>query len=249
MAYFIDLFSPETYEAFSRSTRTISGFRQRHKNIAERIKPGDVFICYLTRLSRWFGLLEVLDGPYIDQTPIFVPESDPFIVRFHVRPKVWLDIDKALPIHDSIIWNGLSFTRDLGDGSNAWTGKVRGSLVKLDDDDGKFLSNILTAQAKNGLEYPISELEARRLDTHTITRADKVVSVSVPEEVEDVEEFEVRESIQIQALLATIGAKMGMTIWIPKSDRALVLNEWDGDNSQILERLPLNYDDTTLKTI
>lgn len=45
MAYFIDLFSPETYEAFSRSARDISGFRRRHKNIAERIKPGDVFVC------------------------------------------------------------------------------------------------------------------------------------------------------------------------------------------------------------
>jgi hypothetical protein len=59
MAYFIDLFSPETYEAFIRSSRDISGFRLRHKEMADRIKQGDVFVCYLTRLSRWFGLLEV----------------------------------------------------------------------------------------------------------------------------------------------------------------------------------------------
>jgi hypothetical protein len=56
MAYFIDLFSPETYEAFARSARNVSGFRLRHKNVAERIKPGEVFVCYLTRLSRWFGV-------------------------------------------------------------------------------------------------------------------------------------------------------------------------------------------------
>src|SRR5205807_4640907 len=30
MAYYIDLFSPETYEAFARSSRDISGFRRRH---------------------------------------------------------------------------------------------------------------------------------------------------------------------------------------------------------------------------
>ena len=59
MAYFIDLFSPETYTAFSRSPRDISGFRLRHKGMAERIKAGDTFVCYLTRLSRWFRLLEV----------------------------------------------------------------------------------------------------------------------------------------------------------------------------------------------
>lgn len=109
MAYFIDLFSPETYEAFARSPRDVSGFRLRHKNVADRIKPGDIFVCYLTRLSRWFGLLEVIEGPFIDDKPIFVPESDPFVVRFRVRATVWLDIDKAIPIHDDTIWTGLSF--------------------------------------------------------------------------------------------------------------------------------------------
>ena len=45
-------------------------------------------MCYLTRLSRWFGLLEVLEGPFIDHKPIFVPENDPFVVRFRVQAKV-----------------------------------------------------------------------------------------------------------------------------------------------------------------
>jgi hypothetical protein len=30
MAYFINLFSPETYQAFSQSPRDVSGFRLRH---------------------------------------------------------------------------------------------------------------------------------------------------------------------------------------------------------------------------
>ena len=63
MAYFIDLFSPETYEAFKASAREVSGFRLRQKGLAERINKGDIFVCYLTRVSRWFGTLEVVDGP------------------------------------------------------------------------------------------------------------------------------------------------------------------------------------------
>jgi len=126
MAHFIDLFSPETYEAFARSTRAISGFRMRHKGMAERIKPGDTFVCYLTRLSRWCGLLEVVDGPFVDDKPIFMAQSDPFVVRFHVRPTVWLDIDKSIPIHDDVIWTGLSFTRTLEKGSIGWTGQGAG---------------------------------------------------------------------------------------------------------------------------
>lgn len=255
MAYFIDLFSPETYEAFARSPRDISGFRLRHKNMTARIKPGDVFVCYLTRLSRWFGLLEVIEGPFIDDKPIFLPVSDPFVVRFRVRPSVWLDIEKAIPIHDEAIWAGLSFTRALEKGSIGWTGKVRGSLVRLEDRDGQFLAERLTDQAATGKVYPIDEQDARKLATHTVTRPDKVVAVSIPEDLGATEEVrvrpevETRESIRIQALIATIGARMGMSIWIPRADRGGVLTEWKNEGNNLLERLPLNYDDTTLRTI
>jgi hypothetical protein len=255
MAYFIDLFSPETYEAFVRSPRDISGFRRLRKNRAEKIKTGDVFVCYLTRLSRWFGLLEVINGPFIDDRPIFVPENDPFVVRFRVRPAVWLDIDKGIPIHDDEIWAGLSFTRVLEKGSLGWTGKVRGSLVPLDDQDGIFLAKKLTAQAAAGIPYPLSEQDARKLATHTVNRPDKVVTVSVPEYAgpidtrEVIPEAEIRESIKVQALIATVGAQMGMKIWIPRADRAAVLKVWKNHGSDLIERLPLNYDDTTLRTI
>ena len=255
MTYFIDLFSPETYEAFARSRRDVSGFRPRQKNMSERVKPGDVFVCYLTRLSRWFGLLEVIEGPFIDNKPVFVAERDPFVVRFRVRPTLWLDIDKGIPIHDDAIWAGLSFTRGLEKGSIGWTGKVRGSLARLDDRDGAFLTEKLTAQAAQGKTYPLSEQDVRKLAMHTVNRPDKVVTVSVPEDAGIVEaaevipEAETRESIQIQALIATIGAQMGMSIWIPRSDRGAVLKEWKSQGNNLLERLPLNYDDTTLRTI
>jgi hypothetical protein len=255
MSYFIDLFSPETYKAFSQSSREISGFRLQHRRIAERIKPGDVFVCYLTRLSRWFGLLEVLEGPFIDHSPIFVPENDPFVVRFRVRPSVWLEIDKAMPIHVDPIWNGLSFTRNLEKGSIAWTGKVRGSLARLEAADGKFLSELLITQSHEGITYRINEQESRKLATHTVNRPDKVVTVSVPddsgsiEESQPAREVETRESIRVQAQIAAIGAQMGMSIWIPRADRGGVLKEWNDQQNSLLDRLPLNYDDTTLRTI
>lgn len=254
MAYFIDLFSPETYAAFARSTRDVTGFRLRHKGMAERIKPGDTFVCYLIRVSRWFGLLEVIEGPFIDDKPLFMPESDPFPIRFRVRSAVWLDMDKAIPVHDDEVWSGLSFTRTLQKGSVGWTGKVRGSLVRLDDSDGKFLAKKLTAQAAQPKPYPIDEQDAKKLTTHTVNRPEKVVTVSVPEDSAAVEEppaqeTERRESIRVQALLAQIGARMGMSIWIPRSDRGGVLKEWKDDDQQLLERLPLNYDDTTLRTV
>ncbi|MGH8041651.1 MAG: hypothetical protein ACREPN_06370 [Rudaea sp.] len=255
MTYFIDLFSPETYEAFNRSTQALSGFRMRHKRIAERIKPGDVFICYVTKISRWCGLLEIIEGPFIDSTPIFLPENDPFVVRFKVKPKVWLPLDQSLPIHETSVWNSLSFTRTLEKGSIAWTGKVRGSLVKLDEKDGKFLAQALVAQTVQPKPYALDDADRKKLTTHTVNRPGKVVTVSVPEDTtssEDVpgpQEATARESIQIQSLIAQIGARMGMSIWIPRNDRGGVLKAWEKAPQTLLERLPLNYDDATLRTI
>ena len=255
MAYYLDLFSPETYEAYGNSDRTVSGFRVRQRHAANRIRPGDILVCYLTKLSRWIGLLEVSAGPYEDNSPLFYPEDDPFVVRFRVKPVVWLPVEKALPIHENQIWEGLSFTREHQKTSSAWTATVRGSLVQLDDQDGALLESLIRAQETDGQTFPMDEKERRKFATHRVRRTDKEVSVTVPYDSEDdddaadADQHEVRESVQIQALLAKIGASMGMHIWIPANDRAAVQRVWTGEDSFLLKRLPLNYDDTTLRTI
>lgn len=40
-----------------------------------------------------------------------------------------------------------------------------------------------------------------------------------------------------------------MRVWLPRADHAAVKSEWCGEQTALLGRLPLNYDDTTLKTI
>src|SRR5215831_18565933 len=111
MAYYLDLFSPGTYEAYKRSDHSISGFRMRQKNAAERIKPGDKFLCYMTRLGRWFGIIDVRSEPFVDNTPRFYSEDDPLILRFSVTPTILLDVDKAVPIREDVLWKTLSFTK------------------------------------------------------------------------------------------------------------------------------------------
>jgi hypothetical protein len=96
--------------------------------------------------------------------------------------------------------------------------------------------------------------DKRKLATHTVVRTDKVVTVSVPddsspsEEASIIPESESRESIRIQALIARIGDQMGLSIWLPRADRNAVLKEWADPIKKVLDRLPLNYDDTTLRT-
>ncbi len=252
MAYYLNLFSPETYEAFTASNRTVSGFRLRQQQAASKIRIGDKLICYVTRLSRWIGVLEITSNYYKEDSPLFYEKDDPFVVRFKVRPIVWLPKEKAIPIRTERVWRTLSFTREYDPDYPYWTGKLRTSLNQLDDEDGRFLEQLMVAQATGGEVFPVDERDYQKLLSHRVRRLDKTVSVSVPQDTPDdgaAPPVEVRESIKIQALLASIGAKMGMRIWIPRNDRSSVLAEWPNDRDVLLDELPLNYDETTLRTI
>jgi predicted RNA-binding protein len=114
MAYFIDLFSPETYEIFTKSDQNISGFRLRQEGAASRVEVGDKLICYMVKLSRWVGILEVTSTYFKDSSPLFHNSNDPYIIRFEVKPVVWLPKEKSIPIHDDRVWNKLSFTKKRG---------------------------------------------------------------------------------------------------------------------------------------
>ena len=182
MTYYTNLFSPETFEAFGRSGRDVSGFRLNQQSYADKLNPGDKFVCYMTQLSRWVGILEVQSMCFVDESPLFYPESDPFVVRFRIKPTVWLSKDRTVPIHEPVAWDQLSFTRDLKPGDASWTGILRRSLNRLRQEDGEYLESLMLAQASGGHEYPIAEDEFRRLVTKRIRRVDKTVTVTVPTE-------------------------------------------------------------------
>jgi hypothetical protein len=253
MGYYIDLFSPETYEAFTKSNREISGFRARQENAASGVRVGDRFICYMVKLSRWIGILEVCSTSFKDETPLFYDEKDPYIIRFKVKPLVWLPKELSIPIHEDHVWNTLSFTRNVDKKGSAWTGKIRGSLNQLDDKDGWFLEQLILEQEKSGITYEIDQHEYDKFLKHKVRRPGGPVIVSVPQDTETEEEqaphSEIRESLKVQALLARIGSRMGLKIWLPRNDRNAVLSEWKTDNDALVENLPLNYDETTIKTI
>ena len=48
MAYWLDLFTPYTWERFQKHGASVSGFRPRQRRAAfERVRQGDQFLCYL----------------------------------------------------------------------------------------------------------------------------------------------------------------------------------------------------------
>ena len=158
MSYFTDLFTVETYEAFLASDRSRSGFRETQTGIAERVSRGDKLLAYIKGLSRWAAVLEVVGGPNVERTPLFLPDNDPYVVRFRVRPLAALPLEQAIPIRDEKVFATLSFTRGKEDGY--WLGPLRRSLQHIDDSDGRFLEDELLNQSKTPTPYPLDEAAA-----------------------------------------------------------------------------------------
>jgi hypothetical protein len=258
MNYYLDLFTPETWAAFRNHGCEISGFRENQRKSAERIKPGDIFLCYLVRLSRWCGVLKITSGTFTDTAPIF-SDPDPFVIRFRVKPLVTLDLEQSIPMLDEQIWSQLSLTEGIKRGVVGWAQFVnlRASLREINAHDGKILHDMLVEQASKQKAYPLSPTDKQRLRLKsTIRTADRSVVVEVPAEQEIVEPApqkapdDARESHKIQAIIARIGAEMGFRIWIPKSDKQRVIDQLPKDILEaFLDVLPLNYDDNTLRTI
>ena len=232
MAYFLDLFTPETWLAFRDIGATVTGFRERHRRLAsERVSEGDFFLCYLTRLSRWCGILQAESEAYYDDNPIH-DDLDPFTVRCKVKPVVILDPELAIPIHEEKVWSALTITNQYERGRPTWTGFFRSSLNKLEEGDGDYLVQLLKNQQSNPENFPLTDKDKRQL-----TRRRKVptlyreVEVEVPDNeddeslleselVEPTPALDRRESIQYQAKVAQIGAEMGFHIWVPRNDKA-----------------------------
>ena len=252
MNWYTYLFSPDTYEAFRRTDRKNTGVRKRQQRAAARIRPGDVLVLYVTKISRWCGLLEVVGGqPYHD------PAKDPFPVRLRVKPLVLLDVEHGLPIRNPEIWEALSFTRDEGPASSRWTGKLRGSLVPLDGADGELLGRLLRRQDRERRTHPLTDDDRKKMVSLRVRRAEADVPVSVPEPdvvgpdaggAQDGGDVG-RTSHQVQAALARLGADLGLDVWTPRNDRERVQAALGRADVRFLERLPLNYDEATLRTI
>lgn len=171
MAYYLDLLSPETYKAFSEPRRDISGFRPGQREAAQGVKIGDKLVCYVKRISRWLGFLEITSSPFEYSAPRFYSHDDPSTIRFTVRSMVWSPYEQAISMHEDILWNPLSSNRSHDKKASAWTGFLRNSVRRLTNSDSKTSEDMLVSQSQSNRStlYPLSEEDKQsetREDSH-----------------------------------------------------------------------------------
>lgn len=185
MKYWLDLFTPYTWTKFQEHGASVTGFRPRQRTAAfERVSRGDALLCYLVRLSRWCGALEVASEPFEDFTPIFAEANDPFPIRFNVVPKIILDFEHSIPIQEAALWERLSFTQNIPVGAVGWAqeARLRQSLVEISHEDGEIILKALAEQQAGKQIYALDAADLRHIKTRTVVRTEQgEVEVEVPE--------------------------------------------------------------------
>ncbi len=260
MAYHLIVFNPETWRAFLETGARTAVFSERYLQAARtKVRKGDTLVCYLTRLSRWCGLLHVDSAAYQDDSFLH-DDLKGYPVRFKVSPSVLLEFEKSIPINDEVVWDALTFTRQNVKGTSTWTGFLRTPLNTFREEDGHFLRELLTNQKTVQRVYPLSGKDLRKPTARTRFRSptpdtsfpvsEDEATYTPPPSNESAIASDDRVSIRYQAKVAEIGARMGFNIWIPRSDKVRVLEHvTESLRSLFLDTLPLTYERKTLKTI
>jgi hypothetical protein len=247
--YWLDLFTGKTWEEFLQHGADVSGFRERRRNTCEKVKPGDYFLCYLTGLSRFIGVLEIKSKMFIDSSPIW--EGEAFPCRFKVNLIYQLDPKTAIPILE--LSKQLSIFKNLKS-KHAWTGFFRRSPALFTVDDGETVTRAISAAVTHPVMREYDEKKYwRRPRTF---ESKKVGAVTVPEEVPDeLPELTNRKTgdashEEIQWLLLKLGSDLGLDVWVARNDRN---REYKGKFFQkipsLRKELPRQFDDATNRTI
>ena len=144
-------FTTTTWREFVDAGAAVLGFRERRWKTVAGMKPGDYFLCYLTKVSRFIGLLEATSEPFRDYSPIWQDEIFP--CRINVRVVVGLTPETSVPVSE--MRDSLTMFQDLRT-PNAWTVQFRRSPTKWTAPDAEVVVRALMDAKLNPTLRPIS---------------------------------------------------------------------------------------------
>lgn len=155
--YWIQLFSVSTWKQFIGAGSSVTGFRKSRWSSVCKIQPGDYLLAYLTRVSRFAGVLEVTSAPYEDETPLFREELFP--ARVKVNPVIALTPESAIPVRE--LSSKLSMFRNLKT-VYSWAGRFRSSPIRWLQPDAEEVVSALQRAAIAPAYRPVESSVSKR---------------------------------------------------------------------------------------
>lgn len=259
MNYWIDLFTGTTWQEFRDAGAKISGFRERMRNTCSKVRPGDILLCYLTGVMRWVGVLRVIG---VSQNRDRIWKDTEFPVRFEVEPLVLVDPEYGVPMQQ--LEGRVEFYKVKKD-AGKFKAFVRRSPNRFgNEQDGRLIEELLRQAESNPIGRPVDAKKlARAPNLYKVPRlkgrkrSPAVVSVPGSEESTPVtlmpaeaESVATPVHTEIQYYLLSLGAEVGLEVWVARNDRSKTWKDVVlGDMPRLVNELPTQFNPATHKTI
>ena len=219
MKYWLDTFNEETWAEFIAAGGSISGFPARQVKAVNRLREGDILICYITGKKVFNAVLKVVGKATRDTSRIWKTAVYPI--------RIPVEVSRSIPIEQGIsilsLKDQLTWFRNLKSPS-AWTFRIRNTPYEISDKDAKVIMMALDKTAMSSRRPHPSDLTESEFK-------DSPASKSGPTHE------------KIQWLLLSLGAAMQLNLWVAKNDRNKSYNGQNfSDFRQLRQTLPVQFD-------
>jgi EVE domain len=149
--YWIVVGSPENFARTAELGFTVQGLKSRHRKKAERMKPGDKIVYYLTGRKAFGGIATIESTYYEDHAPIW-KSSDPkkaaedYPFRVNIAPDRILPLDEAVPAEP--IARRMAYVAKWPESN--WTLAFQGNVHEINDEDYGLIRNAIEAASLAG---------------------------------------------------------------------------------------------------
>ena len=138
--------SLENFEATREHGFRVIGMKERRRNMAEQVEPGDLIVFYVTKVQAFGGIVRVTGGMYEDRTKIWPGkpgQPDQYPWRFETEPVLVLGEEQFVPGEE--LAPGLEHVRKWP--AEHWRLAFQGQLRTVSDADARLLEERLRAAA------------------------------------------------------------------------------------------------------
>jgi len=149
--YWIVVGSPDNFVRTAELGFTVQGFKSRHRKKAERMKPGDKIVYYLTG-RKAFGGIVTIESPYFESHERIWESGDPkkaaedYPFRVEIAPEIVLPVADAIPAEP--IARQMAYVAKWPAAN--WTLAFQGNLHEIGEDDCRLIRDAIAAAVPLG---------------------------------------------------------------------------------------------------
>lgn len=143
--------SPENYAATAGRGFTVIGLKERNRNRALEIEPGDRIVLYLTKVMRFAAAITVTGELYEDREKIWPGKPgnpDPYPWRFATEPELVLEDARFVPAEE--LKDDLEHIRKWP--PEHWKLAFQGQIRAVSEHD----ADVLMARLRSAAAVPVS---------------------------------------------------------------------------------------------